>query len=86
MVSQRLSACNMLMTPPCMCFSPQMLSKSRGFLVQARPLASASVNAVPSISSITGQQTIKHLGDVLGYDMQAASRFACPLRGLLAMD
>jgi len=49
------------------------VSKSRGFLVQAYPLASASVAALPSISSITGQQTIKHLGVLLGYDMQAAS-------------
>ncbi len=49
------------------------VSKSRGFLVQAQPLASASVAALPSISFITGQQTIKHLGVLLGYDMQAAS-------------
>ena len=27
MMSQRLSATNMLMTPPCMCFSPQMLKR-----------------------------------------------------------
>jgi len=31
------------------------------------------VAALPSISFITGQQTIKHLGVLLGYDMQAAS-------------
>ena len=49
------------------------VSKSRGFLIQAQPLASASVAALPSISFITGQQTIKHLGVLLGYDMQAAS-------------
>jgi len=49
------------------------VSKSRGFLVQAQPLASASVAALPSISFITGQQTIKHLGVLLGYDMHAAS-------------
>ncbi len=49
------------------------VSKSRGFLVQAQPRASASVAALPSISFITGQQTIKHLGVLLGYDMQAAS-------------
>jgi len=49
------------------------VSKSRGFLVQTRPLASASVAALPSISFITGQQTIKHPGVFLGYDMQAAS-------------
>ena len=94
MVSQHLSATNMLITPPCMCFSHQMLrrlfdssialfcsatcsqlnvSKSRGLLVQAQPLASASVAALPSISFITGQQTIKHLGVLLGYDMRAAS-------------
>ncbi len=46
------------------------VSKSRGVLVQAQPLASASVAALPSISFI--QQTIKHLGVLLGYDMQAA--------------
>ena len=49
------------------------VSKSQGFLVQAQPLASASVAALPSISFITGQQTIKHLGVLLSYDMQAAS-------------
>jgi len=49
------------------------VSKSRGFLIQAPALASASVAALPSISFITGQQTIKHLGVLLGYDMQAAS-------------
>jgi len=49
------------------------VSKSRGFLVQARPLASASLAASPSISFITGQETIKHLGGFLGYDMQADS-------------
>lgn len=47
-------------------------SKSQGFLVQAQPLASAAVSALPSISFITGQQTVKHLGVRLGYDMQAA--------------
>ena len=36
------------------------VSKSRGFLVQAQPLASASVAALPSIGFITGQQTIIH--------------------------
>ncbi|KAA6425792.1 MAG: reverse transcriptase [Trebouxia sp. A1-2] len=50
------------------------VSMSQGFLVQAQPLASASVAALPSISFITGQQTIKHLGVLLGYDMQAASQ------------
>ena len=49
------------------------VSKSWGFVVQAQPFASASVAALPSISFITGQQTIKHLGVLLGYDMQAAS-------------
>ncbi len=49
------------------------ISKSRGFLVQAQPLALASMAALPKISFITGQQTIKHLGVLLGYDMQAAS-------------
>ena len=49
------------------------VSKSRGFVIQAQLLASASVAALPSISFITGQQTIKHLGVLLGYDMQAAS-------------
>ena len=44
------------------------VSKSRGFLIQAPALASASVAALP-----TGQQTIKHLGVLLGHDMQAAS-------------
>ena len=48
------------------------VSKSRGFLVQAQPQATATVAALPSISFITGQQTIKHLGVLLGYDMQAA--------------
>ncbi len=47
--------------------------KSGGFLVQAQPLASASVAALPSISVIIDQQIIKHLGVLLGYDMQAAS-------------
>ncbi|KAL3158017.1 hypothetical protein ABBQ32_011780 [Trebouxia sp. C0010 RCD-2024] len=36
--------------------------KSQAFLVQAQPLASATVSTLPSISFITGQQTIKHLG------------------------
>ncbi len=51
------------------------VSKSHGFLVQAQPLASASVAALPSISFITGCITgsIKHLGVRLGYDLQAAS-------------
>ncbi len=49
------------------------VSKFRGFLVQAQPLASASVAALPSISFITGQQTIKHLEVLLSFDMQAAS-------------
>jgi len=49
------------------------VSKSRGFLVQAQPLASAVVAALPSISFFTGQQTIKHLGVLLAYAMQAAS-------------
>jgi len=31
------------------------------------------VAALPSISFITAQQTIKHVGVLLGYDMQAAS-------------
>ena len=47
-------------------------NKSQAFLVQSRPLASASVSALPSISFITGQQTVKHLGVRLGYDMSAA--------------
>ncbi len=33
------------------------VSKSRGFLVQAQPLAPASVAALPSIFVITSQQT-----------------------------
>ena len=37
-------------------------NKSQAFLVQSQPLASASVSALPSISFITGQQTVKHLG------------------------
>ncbi len=49
------------------------MSESRGFLVQAQPLASASMAALLSICFITGQQTIKHLGVLLGYDMQGAS-------------
>jgi len=57
----------------CAICSQLNVSKSRGFLVQAQPLASASMAALPSISFITGQQTIKHLGVLLGYDMQAAS-------------
>ncbi len=125
MVSRRLSAISMLMTPPYMCcsghhvslrllsllrvmnispspkkkkkkkvlqpsdaqvaldsstalfcaatYSQLNISKSRGFLVQAQPLASAVVAALPSISFFTGQQTIKHLGVLLGYAMQAAS-------------
>ena len=47
-------------------------NKSQGFLVQAQPLSSATVSALPGISFITGQQTVKHLGVRLGYDMQAA--------------
>ena len=47
-------------------------AKSQAFLVQAQPLTSATVAALPSISFITGHQTIKHLGIRLGYDMQAA--------------
>jgi len=50
------------------------VSKSRGFLVQAQPLASASIAALSSISFITGQQPSNHFGVFLGYDMQAASR------------
>ena len=38
------------------------VSKSRGFLVQAQPLASPAVAALPGISFLTGQQTVKHLG------------------------
>ncbi len=41
--------------------SQLIVRKSRGFL------------ALPSITFITGQQTNKHLGVFLGYDMQAAS-------------
>ena len=48
------------------------VNKSQAFLVQSQPLASASVSALPSISFITGQQTVKHLGVRLGYDMSAA--------------
>ncbi|DBB01263.1 TPA: hypothetical protein ACH3X1_001129 [Trebouxia sp. C0004] len=47
-------------------------SKSQAFLVQSQPLASATINALPSIRFITGQQTVKHLGVRLGYDMSAA--------------
>ena len=47
-------------------------SKSQGFLVQDQPLSSATVNALPGISFITGQQTVRHLGIRLGYSMQAA--------------
>ena len=47
-------------------------SKSQAFLVQSQPPASATVSALPSISFITGQQAIKHLGARLGYDMPAA--------------
>ena len=46
--------------------------KSQALLVQSQPLASAAVSALPSISFITGQQTVKHLGVRLGYDMSAA--------------
>ena len=55
------------------------VSKSRGFLVQAQPLASASVSALPSINFIRGQQTVKHIGVLLVYDMLAAShqQFTC---------
>ena len=48
------------------------VAKSQAFLVQAQPLASATVAALPGIAFITAQQTIKHLGVRLGYDMQAA--------------
>ena len=44
------------------------------FWFKHRPLASASVAALPSIRFITSQQLIKHLGVLFGYDMQAASR------------
>ena len=47
-------------------------NKSQGLLVQAQPLSSATVSALPGISFITGQETVKHLGVRLGYDMQAA--------------
>ena len=47
-------------------------SRSQAFLVQSQPLASTAVSALPSISFITGQQTVKHLGVRLGYDMSAA--------------
>ena len=47
-------------------------NKSQAFLVQSQPLASASVSALPNISFLTGQQTVKHLGVRLGYDMSAA--------------
>ena len=47
-------------------------NKSQAFLVQSQPLASASVSALPSISFLTGQRTVKHLGVRLGYDMSAA--------------
>ena len=47
-------------------------SKSQAFLVQSQPPASATFSAMPSISFITGQQTSKHLGVRLGYDMPAA--------------
>ena len=40
--------------------------------MQAQPLASATVAALPGINFITGQQTVKHLGVRLGYDMRAA--------------
>ena len=42
-------------------FSQLNVSKSAGFLVQAQPLASATVAALPGINFITGQQTVKHL-------------------------
>ena len=48
------------------------VSKSRGFLVQAQPLASPAVAALPGISFLTGQQTVKHLGVRLGYDLPSA--------------
>ena len=48
------------------------VSKYAGFLVQAQPLASATVAALPGINFITGQQTVKHFGVRLGYDTQAA--------------
>ena len=47
-------------------------NKSQAFLVQSQPLASATVDALPSISFITGQQTVRHLGVCLGYDMSTA--------------
>ena len=49
-------------------------SKSRAFLIGAQPPASATVSSLPSISFITGQETVKHLGVHLGYDMLAASQ------------
>ena len=36
------------------------------------PLSSATVSALPGISSITGQRTVRHLGIRLGFSMQAA--------------
>ena len=47
-------------------------NKSQAFLVQSQPLASTTVDALPSISFITGQQTVRHLGVCLGYDMSTA--------------
>ena len=47
-------------------------NKSQAFLVQSQPLASTTVDALPSISFITRQQTVRHLGVCLGYDMSTA--------------
>ena len=52
-------------------------NKSQAFLIQSQPLASATVSALPSINFITGQQTVKHLGVRLGYDMSAACQQTC---------
>jgi len=82
-----LSATNMLMTPPCMCCpgppehqpcfawppAASSVSKSRGFLFQVRPLCFSFSCCPLSISFITGQHTMKHLGLFLVYNMQAAS-------------
>ena len=47
-------------------------SQLNGFLLQDQPLSSATVSALPGISFLTGQHTVRHLGVCLGYSMQAA--------------
>ena len=55
------------------------VSKSRGFLIQAQPLISASVAALPRISFITGHRVA--MPPLASYDRASASGLSCQLVG-----